>query len=101
MPHGVEPGAKMRINIPGTDTKVLLRVPEGAVAGQTISFKLNPSALAASSAAPGPVSEAERAAINIQAMIRGKRARGAKGGGVQAVAGDGVPEVAVQLFQLF
>ena len=77
VPPNTLPGAKLKLTIPGMTEKVVITVPEGAVPGATIQFSLPKSGLK-----PGAANEAtqvklqqERAAIMIQARMRGNMAR--------------------------
>ena len=77
VPPNTLPGAKLKLTIPGMTEKVVITVPEGAVPGATIQFSLPKSGLK-----PGAANEAtqvklqqERAAIMIQARMRGQSTR--------------------------
>ena len=71
VPEGTKPGAKLKLTIPGRTDKVIITVPEGAVPGSTISFSIPPPQTKTSARA----SEQERAAVIIQARMRGKTVR--------------------------
>ena len=78
VPPNTMPGSKLKLTIPGMAEKVVITVPEGAVPGATISFSLPktaPKPAAAPAGGPAPKASEDRAAIMIQARMRGKSTR--------------------------
>ena len=69
MPPNTIPGSKLKLTIPGMTEKVIITVPPGAVPGSTISFSLPKSKPS------GGRPYEERAAMVIQARMRGKSTR--------------------------
>ena len=69
VPPNTLPGAKLKLTIPGMAEKVVITVPEGAVPGATISFSLPKKKSAGDAAGADP--SAEKAAVMIQARVRG------------------------------
>jgi len=84
MPEGCTEGDKLHINLPGVAHGVIVTVPEGAVPGELISFKLTGQT---------DVGEAA-AAIAIQSRIRGRSVRkvGYKPKGHAAPPNEGAAE---------
>jgi len=79
VPPNTKAGQRLKLTIPGMLEKVIITVPEGAEPGATISFTLPAKKAAAPAAAePAPAKDGPkepRAAIMIQARMRGKTAR--------------------------